>query len=174
LSAQPSEAELQAALAPNRSLDLSGSSGNAGVVENGQLKLTGKPEAGGSWAGMAVPGMAAAGSTFQLELTPMQLQDTLHAMVQNTAGKTGRLCVLFRPNGVAYAQIANAKDQWREASLGVYQAGTTYVLEFVTNATGGTLYLYAKGASRAQGYSYTVSGEYEWTQLQLQFATNRA
>ncbi|MGY8628273.1 hypothetical protein, partial [Chromobacterium violaceum] len=173
LSAQPSEVELQAALAPSRSLDLAGSSGTAGVMENGQLKLIGKPEAGGSWAGMSVPGTAAAGSTFQVELTPTQLQDTLHVMVSNTAGKLGRLCVLFKADGQAYAQIANAKDQWREVPLGVYQVGTTYALEFVTNATGGTLYLYAKGSSRAQGYSYAVSGEYEWTQLQLQFATRR-
>ncbi|NHR07062.1 RHS repeat protein, partial [Chromobacterium haemolyticum] len=167
-----SESALQSMLGGRQTLELVG--GTAGVVENGQLKLIGKPEAGGSWAGASATAIVAAGSAFQLELTPTQLQDTLHVMVQSITGKTGRLGVLFRADGLVYAQIANAKDQWREVALGAYQAGTSYVLEFVSNATGGTLYLYAKGSSRAQGYSYTVSGEYEWTQLQLQFATSRS
>ncbi|MCP1290406.1 LysM peptidoglycan-binding domain-containing protein [Chromobacterium sp. S0633] len=147
--------------------------GTAGTQDNGRLHLISKPETGGSWASLNSARQMPAGSAYQFDLTPNQIQSSLHAMLENVGGKTARLAILLQPDGLVYAQIANANDQWRAVPMGAYQAGVTYTVELTTNKTGGTIHFYPKGGDRRQGYRYDVTGEYDWSTVQLRFATQR-
>jgi YD repeat-containing protein len=173
----PTEAQMLAALSTATTgftSNLEGWNGSAGVWEGGQLKLISQPDAGGTWAGMYSPRTLAAGASVKLDFTPTQLQQTTHVMLESVSGSYNRLAVIFRPDGQLTAQVAASNGQWREVGIGSYTAGTTYTIEIVSDASGGTLYVYAKGGARSSGASYVVTGEFDWQSIRTAMYTNRS
>ncbi|MBW8849078.1 MAG: hypothetical protein JF607_29505, partial [Burkholderiales bacterium] len=174
----PTEAQVVALLAGTTTQFTSGAEGfygDAGTWENGQLKLTSQPLAGGNWAWAYSPRVLNAGASVKLDVTPTQLQQQLHTMVAsvNDGGLYNRLAVQWERDGTLDAQTFDTKaNVWRYVKIGNYAAGTTYTVEFLTDANGCTVYVYAKGTSRSSGISYTAT-DFCWTQLQLQFAAAR-
>ena len=175
LGAAPTEAELVAAtqsITTQFTTDLEGFSGSAGVWEAGRLKLISQPLPGGAWAGINSSRAFAAGSSFKFDLTPVDLQQSLHAGVSAVGSPFARLTALFGADGHILAQIYDASTgNWGYTDLGTYTPGTTYTVEIVTTQTGGMLYVYPKGAARTGGYTYSTKPDDSWTQVHLFFAT---
>jgi YD repeat-containing protein len=149
--------------------DVAGFTGIAGVWEAGRLKLVSQPDAGGTWASMTGPRSLAPGSSIKFDLTPTQLQQTLHAGAEGTAGPQGRMMVQLLPNGRVLAQTIDAQGVARYTDIGAYTAGTTYTVEITTSDNGATLYFYAKGAARETGAIFRSDIEFRWTALATRF-----
>lgn len=154
--------------------DLGGFTGNAGVWEAGKLKLISQPEAGGAWAQTNSSRTLSAGASVKFELTPNAAQQSLHAGVESRSGGYLRLVTLWGSDGHVRVQRYDANG-WKgpDIDLGTYAVGTTYVVEIATSATGGTVYVYAKGTSRDSGYIYQNDATQNWTTLGIMFATSR-
>jgi YD repeat-containing protein len=153
--------------------NLTGFSGTAGIWEAGALKLISQPEAGGSWATMRSTKTLAPGASVKFDLTPTQLQNTLHAGVDSVSGSFSRVAALLMPDGHVLAQVYYSATEGYTVDLGTYTPGTTYTVEVTTSDTGGTLYFYTKGSARDSGYIHRTTVPLIWTSLTTVFYTQR-